>query len=220
MTKSFAEQIIDSMVDENGHCGERGLSAKQFAVLAKYLDEGEWLPAGGWEGDYAWKTFYACDYTGTIGAYNVKLNWFAHFHDRYSVVSIDRRPAADLEREAHAEEMCDFEHSEWQGEVGKRSDIELTFVREYSYEVPGHGWNAGYEDRYIYTFADDDGNCYVWKTGNVMVYRPTDDDRDATAQPGDKVTLRATVKEHGEYRGVKQTVLTRCKVQAVEPFAA
>ena len=37
MSKSFAEQIIDSTADENGYCGECGLNAKQFDVLAKYL---------------------------------------------------------------------------------------------------------------------------------------------------------------------------------------
>ena len=39
-TKSFAEQILDSMVDEDGHCGERGLSPKQFAILSERLCEG------------------------------------------------------------------------------------------------------------------------------------------------------------------------------------
>lgn len=42
-TKSFAEQILDSMVDESGHCGERGLSPKQFTVLTERLREGETL---------------------------------------------------------------------------------------------------------------------------------------------------------------------------------
>ena len=31
---------------------------------------------------------------------------------------------------------------------------------------------------------------------------------------GDKVILKGTIKEHNEYRGYKQTVLTRCKVVA------
>ena len=43
---------------------------------------------------------------------------------------------------------------------------------------------------------------------------------DATyAEPGDKVALKATVKEHGEYKGVKQTVITRPKVKAIDRAA-
>jgi hypothetical protein len=36
---------------------------------------------------------------------------------------------------------------------------------------------------------------------------------------GDTVTITGTVKEHGEYKGVPQTVLTRCKVLAQQAAA-
>ena len=31
---------------------------------------------------------------------------------------------------------------------------------------------------------------------------------------GDKVVLKGMIKEHNEYKGCKQTVLTRCKIVA------
>lgn len=31
---------------------------------------------------------------------------------------------------------------------------------------------------------------------------------------GDSIVLKATIKEHNEYKGCKQTVLTRCKIVA------
>lgn len=62
-TKSFAERIIDSMVDENGHCGERGLSPKQFAILSEHLEEGETENRGGAYN----RTFTSTDFTGVIG---------------------------------------------------------------------------------------------------------------------------------------------------------
>ena len=88
MKKSFAEQIIDSMVDENGHCGERGLSPKQFKILVEHLDEGETHNVGGAYN----RTFTSTDFTGTIGRYNVKLNEYYHFNPRYTVVEIDAEP--------------------------------------------------------------------------------------------------------------------------------
>lgn len=45
--KTFAEKIIDSMVDENDHCGERGLSEKQFDILYKHLHLTETIQRGG-----------------------------------------------------------------------------------------------------------------------------------------------------------------------------
>ena len=33
---------------------------------------------------------------------------------------------------------------------------------------------------------------------------------------GSKVRLRGTVKEHSDYKGTKQTILQRCKVDAVK----
>ena len=84
-TKSFAEQILDSMVDEDGHCGERGLSPKQFAILSERLCEGGTKNVGGAYN----RTFTSTDFTGVIGRYEVHLNEFYHFNPRYTVVSID-----------------------------------------------------------------------------------------------------------------------------------
>lgn len=39
MSKKFAEKIIDSMVDENGFCGPRGLSVKQFNIISECLKD-------------------------------------------------------------------------------------------------------------------------------------------------------------------------------------
>ena len=222
MSTEFAEKMLDSMVDENGHCGERGLSQKQFDILSRYLEQGEWRVAGFWEGEHAVKTFEECDFEGDIGRYHVKLNLYCHFHDRCSVVSIDPRPAKDIEREERAAELAaSLTNSQWQGEEGKRQEIELTLVRDYAYEVPAYGWNAGYDVRHIYTFADAEGNCYIWKTTNGLYQDAYDEHKiwnPVYAEIGDRLTLKGTVKEHDEYRGVKQTVLTRCKV--IEVHAA
>lgn len=233
MSIEFAEKILDGMVDENGHCGERGLSQKQFDCIARYLDaeESEWVNA--WHGDkYGGKVdFTSTDYVGAIGKYQVVLNEFWHFNRRCTVVEINLRPQDEIdaenrrrEFERQLREVGKFEHSEWVAEPKKRIDIELTLVRDYQYERQAYGYIYGnrLETVHIYTLADADGNCFVWKTGNNLKVERWDGDdlvEETYAEPGDKVTMRATVKEHNEYKGVKQTVITRPKVERVEKAA-
>lgn len=59
---------------------------------------------------------------------------------------------------------------------------------------------------YIHTFKDSDDNIFVWKTTSNSLLGFSDNE---------KVKVRCTIKEHDEYRGIKQTVLTRCKVEAI-----
>lgn len=221
MSKKFAEQIIDSMVDESGHCGERGLSAKQFDILSSHLEAGEWIERGCWVGSMGGrKDFSERFHEGVIGKYYVVLSEFWHFNLRCSVVRIDRRPQDEIDAEKAEEErikqLRDFSHSEWVLEPKKRADFELTLVNDYEYEgVSYHYYDDGV--RHIYTFRDADGNCIVWKTANPLgMFVITDETEEwEDAKVGGIVKLKATVKEHGEYKGVKQTVITRPKVIAI-----
>ena len=215
----FAEKMLDSMVDESGHCGERGLSAKQFAILSPYLGEGEWEYAGGWSGDYSYRHFYSTDYTGNIGKYRVVLNEFDHFNARYTVVSIDLRPKEEYEEELRIKRALRFEGGAWVGEPKSRMDMELELLRIGGYERLAYG-RRGTEWVSIYTFADSDGNCIVWKTGSSLELWDEDADKYVEAEVGDKVVMKATVKEHGEWKGVKQTVITRPSIKAIEKRVA
>ena len=100
---------------------------------------------------------------------------------------------------------------------GLCADFELTLVNDYEYTGTSYSYYDNGE-RHIYTFRDADGNCYVWKTTNPLVTWEEDErgyEERVEAEVGGKVTLKATVKEHGEYRGIKQTVLTRAKVISI-----
>lgn len=80
------------------------------------------------------------------------------------------------------------------GQVGGKIELEATFKKTRWYDTQfGTTW--------IYTFEDEEGNCLVWKTSSSI-----------GAEEGDKVRIKGTVKDHDEYNGVKQTVLTRCKI--------
>lgn len=221
MSKKFAEQIIDSMVDENGHCGDRALSAKQFLIISECLYKGEAEIVGGWNGNYKTVDFTSTNYEGNIGKYYVVLNEFWHFNPRYAVVSIDLRDAgeyqAELDADAKLKALRDFSGSEWVSEPKKRIDLSLTLVNEYEYE----GYTYSYYDSatsYIYTLRDDDGNCIVWKTKNPLAMWVEDEsghDEWVEAEVGDTIQMKATIKEHGEYKGTKQTVVTRPKITEI-----
>ena len=66
----------------------------------------------------------------------------------------------------------------------------------------------GMETRFGWTtlikFEDDHGNILDWWTST-----------DVKAEAGDRVLLTGTVKSHNEYKGVKSTTVTRCRIKAV-----
>jgi hypothetical protein len=71
---------------------------------------------------------------------------------------------------------------------------------------------TGYETAYGYTtvlkFLTDDGVPFTWKaSGNPG---PGRDD------VGKRYSVKGTVKSHGEYKGAKQTLVTRCVVTEIQ----
>lgn len=84
--------------------------------------------------------------------------------------------------------------SDYIGNVGDKISETVTYITSYSYQSRfGYG--------YFHIFRDDNGNVIKWSTGNGV-----------GANKGDKVILSGKIKDHEEFRGEKQTVLTRCKV--------
>ena len=83
--------------------------------------------------------------------------------------------------------------SEHVGEIGDKLEVKCsTFKTVYSFDTQfGTSW--------IYRFTDSNNNVYTWTTSTCV-----EDDK--------VVSIKGTVKKHDEYRGVKQTVLTRCRV--------
>jgi hypothetical protein len=63
----------------------------------------------------------------------------------------------------------------------------------------------GTQTMFAHSFKDDNGNKLVWKTTSYM-----------SGDGGERVLLKGTIKDHSEYDGEKQTLLTRCKIQEVE----
>lgn len=97
--------------------------------------------------------------------------------------------------------------SEHVGEVGKRAEITLTCEKVLDYSERG---SNGYLFRafYIALMRDEAGNRVVYKGGALPL---------GEGQTG---RFKATVKEHGERDGEKQTVVARpLRLDAEEPLA-
>lgn len=107
----------------------------------------------------------------------------------------DRKRMTELELHPSA--------SEYVGKVGDKLKFKARFLHSAWYEVKSF---AGYgkETMYIHNFEDESGNVFVWKTGNGL----------GGIEQGAEVEVAGAVKEHSEYDGIKQTVLTRCRVKA------
>lgn len=103
-----------------------------------------------------------------------------------------------MERKSRAEQM-EAERasaaalSGYVGQIGKR----LTVTTASAALVTS--WVNRYGMTFLYRFTDGDGNVFIWKSSRMV-------------EINDGVTIRGTVKEHSEYRGIKQTVMTRCAV--------
>ena len=85
------------------------------------------------------------------------------------------------------------------GTVGERRDFELTVKFVTSFETQFGITN-------VIIMEDVDGNVVVYK-GAGSLYNAAGRD----AIKGDKVVVKATIKEHGERDGVKQTMIARPK---------
>jgi hypothetical protein len=91
---------------------------------------------------------------------------------------------------------------EYYGAVGDKFELTLTFDKSFGFE-------GAYGYQYILLFRDEENHVFVWKTTNGNLGKNFNW---AEYEVGQKYLIKGTVKSHDEYRGVKQTVITRCKV--------
>ena len=98
------------------------------------------------------------------------------------------------------------------GNIKERMNMVVTLVGEYSYMT-----TFGYveQEHFIYTMKDEQDNVIVWKTTSI-IGKDTIDDKGyegwVPVYKGDKIEIKATVKDHSEYKGTPQTIVNRVKV--------
>ena len=105
-------------------------------------------------------------------------------------------------------------HSVYFGEVGKREDFTLTLATEpRSFES---NWGASW----LYKFTDAAGNIATWWASDNGL---GDCDAEGVFHAlvvGDTKVFKATIKKHEEFRGVRNTVLTRVAIAPAKKVKA
>ena len=91
---------------------------------------------------------------------------------------------------------------EYFGAVGDKFERVLTFDKTFGFE-------GAYGFTYIHLFHDDENHVFKWSSscGNLGKNFNW-----AEYEVGQKYLMKGTIKAHDEYKGAKQTVITRCKV--------
>lgn len=102
-----------------------------------------------------------------------------------------RKQEAEAKKQAFMETL----KNAWAGSVGDKITTEATLTR-YSM------FDSQYGIMYVYNFKDVQGHVLVWFTSKALT----------AVNEGDNITIKGTIKKLSEYKGIKQTVLTRCKV--------
>lgn len=99
------------------------------------------------------------------------------------------------------------------GTVGDKIQFDAVLVYSARWEQPSFsGFGTTTYHRHI--LRDDAGNVYTWKTTNNLCTTQGADNY-LVASQGDRVTVKGTIKAHGEYEGEKQTELTRVKTLSI-----
>lgn len=98
------------------------------------------------------------------------------------------------EREAEEKRVSESQVSQYVGNIKDKISIQV----EEAICVSSYDDNYG-GISYLYKFFDVNGNVFMWSTSNCLDLEKVE-------------TVTGTVKDHKEYKGLKQTWITRCKV--------
>lgn len=179
---------------------------------------------GGKGGSDVWEmtgyTCYKCGGTGMVEAtwiertpeYQAKLDARrakrqakkqAEFEARQADYEAKKRLAEEAEKAREAEIKAQKAISQYVGEAGDKIEMTVTYLGSPHWTTH-MGWME--KTMYAHNFKEANGNKLVWKTESYP----------SCLTEGAMVLLKGTIKDHSEYDGEKQTLLTRCKIQEVE----
>lgn len=220
--KEYTPEYAKKLEARRAKREEKRLEALKAEMPAK---KAEWLEREGFNADgktyvFLGNTYEIKDEIKALGGqFDRYLNWhIANPVDGYQFLEIDVE-------EVTIESMYDgyvYDYDKWltadietrrktkwnqeniadagyYGNVGDKINLDVTYVGYNSWEN-NYGYYGGVT--FLYTF-EMDGHTFIWKTSKFMCDEINE---------GDTITISGTIKEHSEYNGIKQTVLTRCKV--------
>lgn len=110
-----------------------------------------------------------------------------------AVTAHARKLGEDLRRKAPVGDSVESRHV---GAVGERVQVDLVVERVVTL-------SSDFGPLHFVAMRDHQGSAFLWKSGADAAF---------DSAPGDQVRIRGTVKAHSEFRGEKQTELSRCNV--------
>lgn len=123
----------------------------------------------------------------------------------YAPVAYEKALAKIKEQEEREAAKAKERQSEFVGQIGQRITIEVATLKLLT------SWETQFGMTHLYKVTDTNGNVFVWFASQILTRRNSDGDLE-TLDADDVHYLKATVKDHSEREGVKQTVITRAKV--------
>lgn len=194
---------------------EAELPAKQVAWLTR-----EGISQDGMTYIFLGNTYEIKDELKALGAkFDYKLGWHIdHKVENYQILEFNIMPYLvrdmfngydfdrnfvsnfDMEamKKAEYKKLNNIKSSEFIGSLNDKIELTVTLKFWVNFE-------SIYGTQTLYSFLDEDNNIITWKTSKWL-----DLEKDT------KVSLKGTIKDHSEYKGEKQTILTRCKVGIIK----
>lgn len=102
-------------------------------------------------------------------------------------------------RKANVSKKVKVNSSDYVGNIGDKITSKVVITKILCFD-------SMYGTCYIILMKDSNGNILKWKTSKPL---------NALYKEGTETTVTGTVKDHDEYRGEKQTSLTRCKFSEI-----
>lgn len=163
-----------------------------YLVVGNTYDIKDYLKEQGCKFDKA-LNWYSTTPIEVSGNYNIaKLSFFDIYNWEPLSLRFVKRDDADENAAAAIAAVYPTSHSEYVGELKERMrNLNVTFIGARSFD-------GYYGTTFIYTFKQGE-NILVWMTSKYM-----DLEKNAS------FLLTGTVKDHKEYKGEKQTYLSRC----------
>ena len=122
------------------------------------------------------------------GVESIQLSWEA-------IGNEDGSLKTDSEVQAAVEDLIyDESPSEFQGEIGDKIEVDLYVQKAMQFD-------GYFGTSTMHVMTDEDENIFIWSTSAK------------TLQETSWYRVKGTIKDHKTYRHVKQTVLTRCRVE-------
>lgn len=112
-----------------------------------------------------------------------------------------------IAREAEQRKLEEASNSKFIGNIGQRLTVDIATVRLLNI------YDGYYGSTWRYQIIDAQGNVFMWDASNSIwdTFR-VKDSLNGDVVEGLPLQLVGTVKKHDEFRGIKQTWLTRCRV--------